>query len=142
MSADPKIPPQPDRPPSGWAVFRRRLLLGTLGVILLLIVGVMGWTWIALHFSYSTGERVGYIQKMSKKGWVCKTWEGELAMLNQPGVPAQIFEFTVRDEAVAQNIMKYAGQRVSLTYSQHRGIPTRCFGETEYFVTGVTPLGP
>ena len=69
-------------------------------------------------------------------------WEGELAMLNQPGVPAQIFRFTVRDESVAQNIRKYAGQRVSLTYNQHRGVPSSCFGETEYFVTGVSALGP
>ena len=108
----------------------------------LLILGVAGWIYTTLHFSYSTGERVGYIQKMSKKGWICKTWEGELAMLNQPGVPAQIFAFTVRDDAVAENIMKNAGQRVSLSYSQHRGVPTSCFGETEYYVTGVTTLGP
>ena len=76
----------------------------------LLIFGVFAWTWITLHFTYSTGERVGYIQKMSKKRWVCKTWEGELAMLNQPAVPAQIFTFTVPDESVAQSILKYAGQ--------------------------------
>jgi hypothetical protein len=79
---------------------------------------------------------------MSNKGWVCKTWEGELAMLNQSGVPAQIFNFTVSDDVVAKEIMKYAGQRVSLTYQQHRGVPTTCFGETEYFITKVAPLGP
>src|SRR5436309_6332231 len=140
MSTQPRIPPEPDHPVSRWGPARRRVIRGTLVLVLLLLGGLAAWTWLALHFSYSTGERVGYIQKLSKKGWVCKTWEGELAMLNQPGVPAQIFQFTVRDESVAQNIMKYAGQRVSLTYSQHRGIPTRCFGETEYFVTGVTPL--
>jgi hypothetical protein len=104
--------------------------------------GFAAWTWITLHFTYSNGQRVGYIQKFSKKGWICKTWEGELAMLNQPGVPAQIFNFTVRDDAVAQTIQKYAGQRVNLTYDQHRGVPTTCFGETEYFVTNVSPLGP
>jgi hypothetical protein len=107
-----------------------------------MVLGVVAWTWATLHVSYSTGERVGYIQKISKKGWVCKTWEGELAMLNQPGVPAQIFNFTVRDETIAQNILKIAGQRVALTYEQHRGIPTSCFGETEYFITNVSALGP
>jgi len=36
---------------------------------------------ITLQVVYSDGERVGYIQKISRKGWVCKTWEGELAMV-------------------------------------------------------------
>jgi hypothetical protein len=118
------------------------VVLGGAALILLVIAALAAWTWITLHFTYSTGQRVGYIQKLSKKGWVCKTWEGELAMLNQPGVPAQIFKFTVRDELVAQDILRDAGQRVSLTYQQHRGIPTSCLGETEYFITKATPLGP
>jgi len=142
MSAQPETPYQPDRSPSRWLAMKRRLIRWALLIGVLLILGISGWIYATLHFSYSTGERVGYIQKMSNKGWICKTWEGELAMLNQPGVPAQIFAFTVRDDAVAQNIMKNAGQRVSLSYSQHRGVPTSCFGETEYYVTGVTPLGP
>jgi len=142
MSAEPKLPmEQPDGPRSTWVTIRRRLARTVLKLFLLLVVAFLAWTWITLHYSYSTGDRVGYIQKLSKKGWVCKTWEGELAMLNQPGVPAQIFNFSVRDESVAQNILKYAGQRVNLTYQQHRGIPTSCFGETEYFVTNVRPLG-
>jgi hypothetical protein len=142
MSSQPDTPIERDRSVSALSAIRRRLVLGTIALIALVIIGVIAWTWITLHFTYSTGERVGYIQKMSKKGWVCKTWEGELAMLNQPGVPAQIFTFTVSDESVAQSILKYAGQRVSLTYNQHRGVPTSCFGETEYFVTAASPLGP
>src|SRR5438876_8722229 len=141
MSPQPGAPVERSGTTSAWMTLRRRLVLGGLAFVLLLIVGVMAWTWITLHFSYSTGERVGYIQKMSKKGWVCKTWEGELAMLNQPGVPAQIFNFSVRDEAVAQNILRYAGQRVTLIYAQHRGVPSTCFGETEYFITNVSPAG-
>lgn len=139
MSAEPKTPLQRNLQ---WVTLQGRLIRAVLALALLLIVGVVVWTWGALHFSYSAGERVGYIQKISKKGWVCKTWEGELAMLNQPGVPPQIFNFSVRDETVAQNILKYAGQRVNLRYEQHRGVPTGCFGETEYFITNVNPLGP
>jgi hypothetical protein len=141
MSAEPKTPMEADHL-AKWGSVRRRLTRGLIGILLLLIIAIVAWTWIALRYSYSTGERVGYIQKISKKGWVCKTWEGELAMLNQPGVPPQIFNFSVRDEAVAQNILTYAGDRVNLTYEQHRGVPTSCFGETEYFVTNVKPLKP
>ena len=142
MSAEPRIRPEPPDPTPRWANIQRRLVRGIALIIVVAVVAILAWTWITLHFTYSTGERVGYIQKISKKGWVCKTWEGELAMLNQPGVPAQIFNFSIRDEAVAQNILKYAGQRVSLTYEQHRGVPSSCFGETEYFITNVSPAGP
>ena len=87
-----------------------------------------------------TGERSGYVQKISSKGWVCKTWEGELAMVTQPGVPPQLFVFSVREDNVAQNLMSAAGKRVSITYEQHKGLPTSCFGETEYFVTSARIL--
>jgi hypothetical protein len=90
-----------------------------------------------LHWSYSTGERAGYVQKFSKKGWICKTWEGELAMATVPGVMPEKFYFSVRDDSVAAKINRTLGKRVSLAYDQHKGVPTSCFGETEYFVTGV-----
>jgi hypothetical protein len=106
-------------------------------LIVLPIAAFGGWTWMTLHYSYSTGDRAGYIQKISKKGWFCKTWEGELAMANLPGTMPQIFNFSVRDEAIAKKLSDTIGQRISLTYEQHRGIPTSCFGETEYFVTDV-----
>lgn len=100
-------------------------------------IGFALWTWGALKFVYASGDRSGFVQKLSKKGWICKTWEGELAMANLPGAMPQIFEFTVRDDRVAAEIQKTMGQRVALRYEQHRGIPTNCFGDTEYFVTGV-----
>ena len=100
------------------------------------------YTWVTLNFSYSTGERVGYVQKISRKGWICKTWEGELAMTTVPGTAPVIFPFSVRSDTVAREIQQAAGQRVALTYQQHKGIPTSCFGETEYFVTGVRTTGP
>ncbi|MBI4348374.1 MAG: hypothetical protein HY553_16145 [Elusimicrobia bacterium] len=95
------------------------------------------WAWLALKITYSTGERAGYVQKISRKGWLCKTWEGELAMVSLPGAMPQLFPFTVRDDDVAREIERSAGRKVALSYEQHRGVPTTCFGETEYFVTGV-----
>src|SRR4029077_2284864 len=87
-----------------------------------------GYTWVTLQFAYSSGERAGYVQKISKKGWLCKTWEGELAMATLPGVIPQVFAFSVRDDAVADKIQRAAGQRVALSHEQHRGVPTSCFG--------------
>jgi hypothetical protein len=95
------------------------------------------YTWSSLTWTYSTGERAGYVQKFSKKGWVCKTWEGELAMVSIPGTTPEKFYFTVRDDTVAQRINQSLGKRVALSYRQHKGVPSSCFGETEYFVSDV-----
>lgn len=95
---------------------------------------------IALNWSYSTGERAGFLQKVSNKGWICKTWEGELSLVAMPGAAPEKFLFTVRDEAVAQKVTAAAGKRVTLNYEQHKGLPTTCFGDTDYFVTGVTEI--
>jgi len=120
---------------------RNRLLIALLVLILVPVVVAALWVWIALGYTYASGERAGYIQKISKKGWLCKTWEGELAMANLPGTMPQIFTFTVRNDSIAHVIEQNAGKQVSLTYQQHRGVPTSCFGETEYFVTGVHKVG-
>lgn len=120
---------------------RNKLLIGLLILILVPVVIAALWVWIALGYTYASGERAGYIQKISKKGWLCKTWEGELAMANLPGTMPQIFTFTVRNDSIAHVIEQNAGKQVSLTYQQHRGVPTSCFGETEYFVTGVHKVG-
>jgi len=95
------------------------------------------YTWSALTWSYSSGERAGYVQKFSRKGWVCKTWEGELAMVAVPGSTPEKFYFTVRSDSVAGLINQSLGKRVALHYNQHKGVPTSCFGETEYFVSDV-----
>ena len=117
--------------------------------LVLLLSGLLlaAWTWLALHWSYSDGERAGYVQKLSRKGWLCKTWEGEIAMVTMPGAIPEKFDFTVRDERVAQQINDLAGKRVVLQYRQHRFLPTTCLGETEYFIDGVrevveTPAAP
>jgi hypothetical protein len=121
---------------------RNKALIALITILLLPVVVVALWIWISLSYTYARGERAGYIQKISKKGWLCKTWEGELAMANLPGTMPQIFTFTVRSDSVARMIEQDAGKQVSLTYEQHRGVPTTCFGETEYFVTGVHRTGP
>ena len=114
----------------------RRFLL-----LVVIVAAVLGglYTWAAWSFTYSEGERAGYVQKFSRKGWLCKTWEGELAMANLPGAMPQIFQFTVRDEAVAADLNRSMGQRVVIHYQQHIGLPTTCFGDTEYFVHKVRP---
>lgn len=109
-------------------------------ILLALIAMAAAWTWLSLHWAYSSGERVGLVQKLSRKGWICKTWEGELNMVVLPGAIPEKFPFTVRDDAVAEAINRLAGKRVSLEYAEHRFIPTTCFGETPHFVTGVKAL--
>jgi hypothetical protein len=108
---------------------------------------VAAWLWAAWTWSYSTGERAGWVQKLSHKGWVCKTWEGELSLVSLPGSTAEKFLFTVHDDQVAKDITRHIGKRVALHYEEKVGLPTTCFGETRHFVTGVTlseeiPFGP
>src|SRR5262249_31741646 len=107
------------------------------GGALLLVLGVPLYTWLTLRFTYASGERVGFVQKLSQRGWICKTFEGDLAMVNLPGQPAEIFAFSVRDKAVSEQINALAGHKVALQYEQHIGVPSNCFGDTEYFVIGV-----
>jgi len=112
-----------------------RRIGGTLFVLIVVLPGL--YTYGTLKFVYSAGDRVGFVQKISQRGWVCKTYEGDLAMVNLPGQPASLFSFSVRDKAVVDQIEKHAGQKVSLQYEEHAGIPSSCFGDTRYFVTGV-----
>jgi hypothetical protein len=109
-------------------------------IVMFLLIGAVGlvvYTWGAWKFTYSEGERAGYVQKFSKKGWLCKTWEGELAMANLPGAMPEVFAFTVHDASVAEQLNQQMGERVSIHYEQHVGLPTSCFGETSYFVVKV-----
>ena len=105
--------------------------------VVTLVIALAGMTWLTLHWTYSDGERAGYVQKLSRKGWLCKTWEGEMAMVTMPGTVAEKFHFTVPDDAVAGRINASVGKRVALHYEQHKWIPLSCFGDTEFFVTGV-----
>jgi hypothetical protein len=116
---------------------RRRWLLILVATLMVPAGLFAAYTWVTLSWSYSDGERAGYVQKFSRKGWICKTWEGELAMVNLPGAMAEKFLFSVRDPAVAEQVEKSMGKRVSLVYEEHLGVPTSCFGETSHFITGV-----
>jgi hypothetical protein len=129
--------PPPHKPLVGraWGVLKRLLLFGLLAAVLATAL----YLWTATKFTYSSGERAGYVQKFSKKGWICKTWEGELAMANLPGAVPEVFAFSLHDDAVAAEINKYLGARVTLHYEQHLGLPS-CFGETTYWVTSVRPV--
>jgi hypothetical protein len=108
-----------------------------IGLVVLVLAALAGFTWVTLHFSYSDGERAGYVQKLSRKGWICKTWEGEMAMVTMPGTMSEKFIFTVPDTAVASRINANVGKRMALHYDQHKWVPSSCFGDTEYFVTDV-----
>lgn len=122
---------------------RRHWKLATVAAVILVPSLVFTiWAGITLSYSYSAGERVGYVQKLSRKGWICKTWEGELQLSNIPGSAPILFQFSIRSDSLARAIEQFAGRQVSLSYEQHVGVPTTCFGETEYFVTGVREVGP
>ena len=114
---------------------KHKLIIAGVVITPILLFGL--YVWGAVAWSYSEGERVGYVQKFSHKGWLCKTWEGELAMVAVPGSMPEKFYFTVRRDSVAALVNQSAGKRVRLHYEQHLGIPTSCFGDTQYFVTGV-----
>ncbi|NOT19802.1 MAG: hypothetical protein HOP24_05960 [Sideroxydans sp.] len=113
-----------------------------LALVTLIAAVFAAYTWVALTWNYSEGERAGFMQKLSKKGWLCKTWEGELSLVALPGAAPEKFLFTVRDDAVADKINKLVGQRVSLVYAEHKGVPTSCFGDTAYFVSDVKAVQP
>jgi len=116
---------------------KTRWLLWLVGFLLTLTVVAILYVWLTLTWSFSKGERVGYIQKLSNSGWVCKTWEGEMAMVTMPGAIPDKFLFSIRDDKVAERVNMLAGKRVALIYEQHKGVPTSCFGDTEYFIIDV-----
>jgi hypothetical protein len=126
------VPPPPRR--------RRRWIVWVAAVILVPILFLVIYTAISLHWSYADGEHAGILQKFSHKGWVCKTWEGELAMTTVPGVAPTMWNFSVRDEDVVKQLNEVLGKRVVLHFAEHRGIPSSCFGETNFFVNGVTTI--
>ena len=109
-------------------------------LVVIVVVLCTGYMMFVLNWSYSKGDRIGYVQKFSQKGWLCKTWEGELQMLPVPGAIPEKFIFSVRNKALIGKINSTLGKKVSLTYEQHKGIPTNCFGDSEYFVVDARAL--
>lgn len=105
----------------------------------LLVLAAGGYLFLIFNWSYSDGDRAGYLQKFSHKGWICKTYEGELAMTTVPGVAPVIWIFSVKmwDEPIAQQINGLLGKKVVLHYRELRYLPSNCFGDTPYFVDSV-----
>jgi len=116
-------------------LFKYLILLIAVPLILLSL-----YTWATLTWVYSSGERAGYVQKFSLKGYVCKTWEGEIVLVSMPGTQAEKFNFTVKNEAIAKKVNDSLGERVKLTYEEHKGVPSSCFGETQYYVSDIKLL--
>lgn len=119
---------------------RRRWWLMLLALLIIPLVLFTLYVGLAFSWSYSEGERAGILQKFSRRGWICKTYEGELAMSIVPGVTPTIWEFTVRNETVVPHLSAALGKRVVLHYSEHPGIPTTCFGHTAYFVDSISVM--
>ncbi len=124
------------------ATTSKRFVFYALGLIAAIMVAFAAYSVLALSWSYSSGERAGFLQKMSRKGWVCKTWEGELSLIAIPGAAPEKFLFSVRDTVVARRLEAAMGKRVTLLYEQHKGVPSSCFGETEYFVVDLREVTP
>ena len=119
---------------------KKKLILLPLTIATVILTLAALYLLLVLKWSYSDGERIGYVQKFSEKGWICKTWEGELAMFPVVAMQAEKFLFTVRDDAVASRLTQNLGKKVAIRYEEHKGVPTSCFGETPYYVTEVRVL--
>src|SRR3954469_23052109 len=125
------------------AFIRNHKLATTLSIIIVVPVLVCTiWISSTLGYTYSTGDRAGFLQKLSKRGWVCKTWEGEMQLTAIPGAAPEKFIFSVRSDSIAAVANNMLGKEVVLHYEQHKRVPTSCFGDTEYFITGVRAVSP
>lgn len=116
-------------------LFKYLILLVAIPLLLISL-----YTWASLNWVYSSGERAGYVQKFSLKGYICKTWEGEIVLVSMPGTQAEKFYFTVKDEVIAKRVNDSLGDRVKITYEEHKGVPSTCFGETPYYVNDIKVL--
>jgi len=112
-------------------------------VSLLLIAAVA--IYFVYFFTYSEGNRAGVLVKFSKKGYLFKTYEGELNVGGVGNLPNtaqmnQIWLFSVKDGAVADSLMGLEGRKVSLHYNQvAKTLPWN--GETNSYVDGFKILG-
>jgi hypothetical protein len=112
-------------------MFRKIIIYFVLAATLL-IASYMSFVYYA---TYSEGIRSGELIKISSKGVLFKTWEGEISQ----GISgAQIFKFSVldKDEKVIQDLKDFQGQYVKVTYiERYRTFPW--WGDTNYYVTEV-----
>ncbi|HUR91759.1 MAG TPA: hypothetical protein VMY38_03710 [Gemmatimonadaceae bacterium] len=137
-SPEPGIAPAVAKPTVVETPWHKRWTTRALAALIILpLLAFAIWAAVTLNVVYERGEKYGYVQNFAKKGLVCATWEGELAMTNVPSVAPELFGFSVRDDAVAADVQQSIGKRVALKYERHKDVPTSCFGKSDYFVTGV-----
>ncbi len=127
---------EPPKKKRGYTGFFVKLI-----IVLLLAGGVFFW-W-KFYYTYSDGYRAGILQKLSHKGNVFKTYEGELIMssitstLNVP-VASEKFYFSVANDSLARAMMNFEGKTMRLHYEQKKGkLPWR--GESVYVVDAAEP---
>ena len=101
---------------------RKKFLFWTVAVLILAPVVYFAFV---LHWSYADGERAGWVQKFSNKGWVCKTWEGEMTMVSLPGSTPEKFEFTVMDDRVADEVSRRSASACRCVTSRRSEFPRR-----------------
>ena len=138
VTEEPPVPPVVAKPIVVEKRWHKRWTTRALAALIILpLLAFAIWAAVTLNVVYERGEKYGYVQNFAKKGLVCATWEGELAMTNVPSVAPELFAFSVRNDAVAADIQQSIGKRVALKYERHKNVPTSCFGKTDHFVTGV-----
>ena len=114
---------------------RSRIFMICAAPAVVVVAAFLGWR--AVGFTYSSGERVGFVESLSSEGTVCDTFEGMLVMGLSAGGPGTPWQFSVRDRDIAAEIARLKGQRVALQYRQQKGGQLLCFRKTEYIATGV-----
>ncbi len=107
-------------------------------VILIIIVCGGLFTYWRFYYSFGEGNKAGLLIQFMKKGYVFKTYEGEIiqaGLKSYPSVPVATkdFTFSVADPAVADSLMGYEGKEVVLHYTEYFGaLPWR--GHSRYVV--------
>lgn len=122
---------------------RRKTGLKRIGTIIFLVLLLFLALFIYWHyyFTYSDGDRFGLLQKISHKGNLFKTYEGELLLSSVSGnqntpIASEKFYFSVTDAHVAQKLNDLQGHHVTVHYKQ-KNSPAFWRGDSEYIVDSV-----
>lgn len=116
----------------------RAISIGIICIILL----VVGKSFFPTFGEYSEGDRTGDVSKFTQKGWMFKTWEGELVLGglktdSEGKAITNLFEFSVADQSVIDTLNANPGANVTLHYTEYFNVNIY-EGSTDYLVTGVT----
>ncbi|ASZ10798.1 hypothetical protein KTO58_21490 [Chitinophaga pendula] len=102
-------------------------------VVSILILVAAAFAFYKYYFVFGKGVKAGELNYFVEKGYVFKTYEGRLIQSGyrskQPGaIQSNEFMFSVKDERVAQQLMKASGKSVELHYKEYLGaLPWRGF---------------